>query len=83
MERLHVDEGKGDRMSKIVNEPKNTFPLFVKVREQLEHRALWLYPVSYTHLAEVLDSSPVLLPKQYEFWQWLAEYYLCTLGRCV
>ena len=32
MERLHVDEGKGDRMSKIVNEPKNTFPLFVKVR---------------------------------------------------
>ena len=30
-------------MSKIVNEPKNTFPLFVKVREQLEHRALWLY----------------------------------------
>ena len=30
-------------MSKIVNEPKNTFPLFVKGREQLEHRALWLY----------------------------------------
>lgn len=30
-------------MSKIVNEPKNTFPLFVKVREQLEHRALWMY----------------------------------------
>lgn len=30
-------------MSNIVNEPKNTFPLFVKVREQLEHRALWLY----------------------------------------
>ncbi len=31
-------------------------------------------------IAEVLDSSPILLPKQYEFWQWLAEYYLCTLG---
>lgn len=31
-------------------------------------------------IAEMLDSSPVLLPKQYEFWQWLAEYYLCTLG---
>lgn len=29
-------------MSRIVNEPKNKFPLFVKVREQLEHRALWL-----------------------------------------
>lgn len=30
-------------MSNIVNEPKSTFPLYVKVREQLEHRALWLY----------------------------------------
>ena len=30
-------------MSKIHNEAKNRFPLFVKVREQLEHRALWLY----------------------------------------
>ncbi|MCL2826263.1 MAG: L-2-amino-thiazoline-4-carboxylic acid hydrolase [Eggerthellaceae bacterium] len=30
-------------MSAIVNEAKNKFPLFVKVREQLEHRALWLY----------------------------------------
>lgn len=29
-------------MSKIVNEPENRFPVFVKVREQLEHRALWL-----------------------------------------
>ncbi|MBQ9954034.1 MAG: L-2-amino-thiazoline-4-carboxylic acid hydrolase [Eggerthellaceae bacterium] len=30
-------------MSKIVNEAKVKFPLFVKVREQLEHRALWMY----------------------------------------
>ncbi|MEG2517421.1 MAG: L-2-amino-thiazoline-4-carboxylic acid hydrolase [Raoultibacter sp.] len=30
-------------MSKISNEPKSKFPIFVKVREQLEHRALWLY----------------------------------------
>lgn len=29
---------------------------------------------------EVLDSSPVLLPKQLEFWEWLSTYYLCTLG---
>ncbi len=31
-------------------------------------------------ISEVLDSSPVLLPRQYDFWKWLAEYYLCTLG---
>ena len=33
-------------------------------------------------IAEVLDSSPVLLPKQYEFWQWLAEYYLAEERAC-
>ena len=31
-------------------------------------------------IEEVLDSSPVLLPKQLEFWEWLSTYYLCTLG---
>lgn len=31
-------------------------------------------------IAEVLDASPVLLPGQLKFWEWLAEYYLCTLG---
>lgn len=31
-------------------------------------------------LVEVLDTSPVLLRHQYDFWKWLADYYLCTLG---
>lgn len=31
-------------------------------------------------LVEVLDTSPVLLKRQYDFWKWLADYYLCTLG---
>lgn len=31
-------------------------------------------------IMEVLDESPVLLRRQYDFWQWLADYYLCTLG---
>lgn len=29
---------------------------------------------------EVLDSSPVLLPQQLDFWKWIADYYLCTQG---
>lgn len=28
----------------------------------------------------VLDTEPVLLPKQFKFWEWLADYYLCTQG---
>lgn len=30
-------------MSKIVNEPKIKNPIIKSVREQLEHRALWMY----------------------------------------
>lgn len=29
---------------------------------------------------EVLDEHPVLFRRQYDFWLWLSEYYLCTLG---
>lgn len=29
---------------------------------------------------EMLDSVPVLLPGQLDFWRWLADYYLCTIG---
>ncbi len=31
-------------------------------------------------IAEVLDERPILLPVQYKFWEWIASYYLCTLG---
>jgi primosomal protein N' (replication factor Y) len=28
----------------------------------------------------VLDSGPVVLPVQYDFWNWISSYYLCSLG---
>lgn len=28
----------------------------------------------------VLDNQPVVLPVQYEFWNWISSYYLCSLG---
>lgn len=31
-------------------------------------------------VTELLDQNPVLLPGQLKFWQWLADYYLCTMG---
>ncbi|KAA6345067.1 Primosomal protein N' [termite gut metagenome] len=31
-------------------------------------------------ISAVLDTSPVLLPAQFKFWRWLADYYLCTQG---
>ena len=29
---------------------------------------------------EVIDATPVVLPEQLAFWQWIADYYLCTIG---
>ena len=31
-------------------------------------------------IEEVLDSSPIISPKQLQFWEWISSYYLCTLG---
>ncbi len=31
-------------------------------------------------VVEVLDAHPVILPNQYKFWEWIASYYLCTMG---
>ena len=31
-------------------------------------------------VTEVLDNHPILLKHQYEFWKWMAGYYLCTTG---
>lgn len=31
-------------------------------------------------VSEVLDNTPVMLERQFAFWNWVAEYYLCTLG---
>lgn len=28
----------------------------------------------------LLDARPILLPQQFKFWEWLADYYLCTQG---
>ena len=31
-------------------------------------------------ITEVLDPYPIILPEQLKLWQWIADYYLCTLG---
>src|SRR6201996_9138519 len=32
------------------------------------------------YLIEVLDERPVVTTGQLRFWQWMSEYYMCTLG---
>lgn len=39
-------------------------------------------PVGYMvkPIYSILDSSPILLPKQLKFWEWISDYYLSALG---
>ena len=41
-----------------------------------------LRPSAYEvkEVVTVLDAHPILLPLQFKFWEWVASYYLCTLG---
>lgn len=31
-------------------------------------------------IEEVLDSSPIILPRQLQFWEWISSYYFSTIG---
>ncbi|MDR3195025.1 MAG: primosomal protein N' [Tannerella sp.] len=37
-------------------------------------------PYALKELFALLDGTPVLSPLQMKFWEWMASYYLCTLG---
>ena len=37
-------------------------------------------PYQTKPISEVLDNSPIILPNQLHLWQWIADYYLCSLG---
>lgn len=32
------------------------------------------------YIIEVLDDEPIVTPKQFQLWEWMSSYYLCTLG---
>ncbi len=36
--------------------------------------------VSIKYILSVLDDVPVVYPQQFAFWEWMADYYCCTLG---
>ena len=36
------------------------------------------YPTK--EVLDVLDEYPILLPSQMKLWQWIADYYLCSIG---
>lgn len=39
-------------------------------------------PVGYTvrPISELLDETPIVLPAQTKLWEWIARYYMCSMG---
>ena len=62
--RVIVSFGQKKFYTAIVTRVHSTPPIGYKVKD----------------IEEVLDSHPVLLPSQLDFWNWVASYYMCTLG---
>ena len=36
--------------------------------------------VKVRDIVDIIDNQPVVTPHQLRLWQWMAEYYMCTLG---
>ncbi|MCZ2585181.1 primosomal protein N' [Bacteroides fragilis] len=51
---------------------------YTAIVRNVHHYAPTEYEVK--EISTVLDISPILLPGQFRFWEWLADYYLCTQG---
>jgi primosomal protein N' (replication factor Y) len=45
---------------------------------ELHHNAPEIYEAK--DIEQILDEAPVINPKQLELWEWIAQYYMCTLG---
>ncbi len=52
--------------------------LYTAVISSIGNQAPEKYEAKY--LMDVLDDRPTVTEKQLQFWQWLAEYYLCNMG---
>jgi len=51
---------------------------YTAIVQSLHNNAPTDYEVK--EVTAILDPSPVLLPQQFKFWKWLADYYLCSQG---
>lgn len=62
--RVVVPLGKNKLYSGLVTNVHQTVPQQVNIK----------------YILDVIDEQPVISEKQFALWQWMADYYLCTLG---
>jgi primosomal protein N' (replication factor Y) len=52
--------------------------LYAAVVERVHENAPKQFSVKY--VLDVIDDRPVVSEPQYRLWQWMADYYMCTIG---
>ncbi len=52
--------------------------LYTAIVKEISTLAPEKYEAKY--IIEILDDQPVVTPHQLNFWQWLADYYICNIG---
>lgn len=52
----------------------------VEIPDSSEEKAVSGKKIVYKNIIEVLDDSPVLLPRQLKLWHWIADYYMSPIG---
>lgn len=62
--RVAVPFGKSKIYTSIVYRVHDTAPIGYEVKD----------------IYQILDEIPIVTEKQLEHWQWMASYYMCTLG---
>lgn len=58
--------------------PFGTKKLYTGIVHSFHHNKPELYKTKPIH--SILDSHPLVTPMQIQFWEWMANYYMCTLG---
>ncbi|MCF0191094.1 MAG: primosomal protein N' [Marinilabiliaceae bacterium] len=73
-----------DEMEQLVNVGSRVLVQFGKKKyySAIVYRTNVVEPLVYAakSIDEILDSSPVVTERQLALWQWIAEYYICSLG---
>jgi len=58
--------------------PFGNSKLYAAVVERVHEEAPKQFTVKY--VLDVIDEQPVVSEAQYRLWQWMADYYMCTIG---
>ena len=58
--------------------PLGKSKLYTAIVQKIHQQPPAKYEAKY--IESILDPSPIVTSKQVELWEWMASYYLCTLG---